>query len=453
MQPDDVLSGRRLQLEQIVLGGFDDAPAQVQGFVARAMHDMDVVLKSTKPLLTIDACNSAARFDGYPALARFGYVLGVAGPTAVSSDTADNFLHFIEQQRSRPGSALSQLGGDTLVLLGLADGLHAIEQRPQADGQRINTAKAWVKDLLGRFGSADPRFAKARLFAADLLEPQGRFGQQLVISDDVESSALELCLYRAWSGQLRSVRQPDVELRRALFKKLLANVSPGAGELAFAASWLCALDVLLDELARESILDVNRVVQILKETQGSLRRWRWESAPTRKGAIAARWLIDKEADVQSFLLAVLYPYFGKQLEDEQFLRGFGLRQGRFDFAITNLGLIVEVKVLRVSSDLQRLESEIAEDLALYFKDGNPFTSMIVYIYDDRDRPEPEKYPLIRDAFSRRDERIVDVVIIQRPSMIPNQNARGGDGEASDRPTSRSVGNRRKPRSRTGARGR
>jgi hypothetical protein len=48
-------------------------------------------------------------------------------------------------------------------------------------------------------------------------------------------------------------------------------------------------------------------------------------------------------------------------------------------------MIVEVKVLRVSSDLQRLESEIAEDLALYFKDGNPFTNMIVYVYDDRDK--------------------------------------------------------------------
>ena len=79
---------------------------------------------------------------------------------------------------------------------------------------------------------------------------------------------------------------------------------------------------------------------------------------------------------------VLYPYFRNQLEDEQYLQGFGFRQGRFDFAITNLGLIVEVKVMRKASDVKALEAEIADDLALYFKDGNTFKTMIVYIYDD-----------------------------------------------------------------------
>ena len=137
----------------------------------------------------------------------------------------------------------------------------------------------------------------------------------------------------------------------------------------------------------------------------------------------ARWLIDKEADVQAFLLAVLYPYFVDQLEDEQYLQGFGLRQGRFDFAVTSLGLIVEVKVMRNTNDIKKLESEIADDLALYFKDGNPFRTMIVYIYDDRDKPEPENYPAIRDAFKRRSEHIVDVVIVQRPSMIPDRKER------------------------------
>ena len=136
-----------------------------------------------------------------------------------------------------------------------------------------------------------------------------------------------------------------------------------------------------------------------------------------------RWLIDKESDVQAFLLAVLYPYFGEQLEDEQYLQGFGLRQGRFDFAITSLRLIIEVKVMRISRDVNRIETEIADDLALYFNRTSPFTKMIVYIYDDRDRPEPEKYPTIRDALKKRSDRIIDVVLVQRPSMIPNRGER------------------------------
>ena len=139
----------------------------------------------------------------------------------------------------------------------------------------------------------------------------------------------------------------------------------------------------------------------------------------------ARWLIDKEPDVQALLLAVLYPHFVDQLEDEQYLQGFGLRQGRFDFAVTSLGVIVEVKVMRSTADVHDIEAAIAEDLALYFKDGNPFKTMIVYIYDDSDRPEPEKYPTICDALKRRSERIIEVIVVQRPSMIPNRGNRNG----------------------------
>ena len=137
----------------------------------------------------------------------------------------------------------------------------------------------------------------------------------------------------------------------------------------------------------------------------------------------ARWLIDREADVQGFLLSVLYPYFGDDLEDEQYLQGFGLRQGRFDFAIRSLGLIVEVKMMRVAADLRVIEANIADDLALYFKEENPFRTMIVYIYDDEDTPKPERYPAICDSLKRRDKRIVDVVVVQWPSMIPKRDRR------------------------------
>ena len=190
-----------------------------------------------------------------------------------------------------------------------------------------------------------------------------------------------------------------------------------------AGAWLCALDVLTADLAAASVPDAHHVVRLLAATQGSFPRWRWEEKPTRKGAAPARWLIDKEADIQAFLLAVLYPYFGEQLEDEQYLQGFGLRQGRFDFAIASLRLIVEVKVMRTSSDVNALEAQIADDLSLYFKPSNPLESMVVYIYDDRDAPEPENYPAIRDALKRRSNRIVDVVVVRRPSMIPDRRSR------------------------------
>jgi len=43
-------------------------------------------------------------------------------------------------------------------------------------------------------------------------------------------------------------------------------------------------------------------------------------------------------------------------------------------------------MIRESDDVRKLEAEIAEDLALYFRESNPLDSMIIYIYDDRDTP-------------------------------------------------------------------
>jgi len=422
---EDVLASRLAHLRSIVRNSFDDAPAQVQGFVRRVLereapYSGEAALYQEQ---AINACLDAARFEGYPALARAGYVLAGHAVEAVGDVHADRFLHSIEQQRGRPQERQAELAGDSVALLGIADGLREVARILDTHAERRREAQTWVRTLLAQQGGTDAGIARARLLAGDLLEDQGRFGRDLALSDDPRIAAFDLCLWRSWPDVLRNVRHPETAQRRDLFKALLTARPPTAGEVLTAASLLCALEVLTSDIAASAVPDAHQVARILAETQGSFRRWRWEQSATRKDAMPARWLIDKEADVQAFLLAVLYPYFVDQLEDEQYLQGFGLRQGRFDFAVTGLGLIVEVKVMRNARDINKLESEIADDLALYFKDGNPFRTMIVYIYDDRDKPEPENYPAIRDAFKRRSNRIVEVVIVQRPSMIPNRKER------------------------------
>lgn len=49
--------------------------------------------------------------------------------------------------------------------------------------------------------------------------------------------------------------------------------------------------------------------------------------------------------------------------------------------------------------------------------------MIVYIYYNWDKPEREKYPTMPDALKRLSNRIVDIVIVRRPIMIPGKNER------------------------------
>lgn len=419
--PEDILAGRLGVLRAIIQSGFPSAPEQVQGFVLRIIGAADE--PPGLPTLSLDESLSAARFGGYPSLARAGYCLAETAGASQGTEAAGTFLHAVDRQRERSAHSQAELAGDAIALLGIADGLRGLRQLsllPDA----VEQACLWVRGLLDQHGTSDPRLGRARLLAGDLLDGQGRLGRQLAQMQDLRVAALDLCLWRTWPDAMSAMEHPDTRSRRALFTRLLREAPPAGGEILHAASWLSALDVLVGEFAAVSVPDAHHVVRILAATQGSFRRWRWEEKGTRKGVQPARWLIEKEADVQAFLLAVLYPYFGEQLEDEQYLSGFGLRQGRFDFAITSLRLIVEVKVLRTAADIKDLEAQIADDLSLYFKPPNPFESMIVYIYDDRDAPEPENYPAVRDAIRRRSERVVDVVLVQRPSMIPGRTRRG-----------------------------
>ena len=422
MSYDDVLSSRRRVLGEIIQDGFDDAPAQVQGFVVRVLEReyCDAGYGGLYRERTAEDCLTAARFGGYPALARAGYRLACGGVGLSDSTHAERFIQCVEQQRSRPARRQAELAGDALALLGIADGIRAVGEIGGLDAEGLEGAREWTRELLEQHGGSEMRLGRARLLASDLLDDEGRFGPRVGQSGDAWVAALDLCLWRGWTEVLQNVKHGDASQRRRLFKELLTAPPPGHGEVVHAASWLCALDVLTDEMAEAVVPDANRVVRILARTQGSFRRWRWEKTKGGERKMKARWLIDNEADVQGFLLSVLYPYFGDDLEDEQYLRGFGLRQGRFDFAIRSLGLIVEVKVMRRAGDVRGIESEIAEDLALYFRDENPFRTMVVYIYDDEDAPKPERYPVICDSLKRRDKRIVDVVVVQRPSMIPNR---------------------------------
>ena len=364
----------------------------------------------------------AIRFHGYPALARAGFSL--ARMDAADPELTSRFVRYIEQQQERPPARQADFAHDTVALLGVADGLRVVAAATRASPRHaLKAAKRWTAQLLDQHGPSDLRFNRARLLASDLLDDQGRFGRDLASSNDLHVAALDLCLWRTWPDVLRNVRHPDADARRNLFASLITAPPPDDTDVLHAAISLCALAVLTDDIAAAAVPDSNSVARILRATQGSFRRWRWEAEPTRRNVTPARWVIDKEADLQAFLLAVLFPYFQEDLEDEQYLQGYGLRQGRFDFAVPSLRLIVEVKLMRHRRDVSAVEAQIADDLALYFKPGAPFSDMIVYIYDDSDNPEPEKHPALRAALMRRDDRIVDVVIVQRPSMIPDRDAR------------------------------
>jgi hypothetical protein len=166
-------------------------------------------------------------------------------------------------------------------------------------------------------------------------------------------------------------------------------------------------------------------VRLLQNTQSAMKRWVWEESARRRSTDPARWLIDNEYHVQSFLWAVLYPIFGSDLRDEQYLIGYGLKQPRADLIIVGLKLIIEVKFVREKRDFSEIEEQVSGDLGLYFEDPERLDRLVVYAYDDCDSQHPEQYDILKGALKARDQRIDDVIIVRRPGMLPPRNERKG----------------------------
>ncbi len=187
------------------------------------------------------------------------------------------------------------------------------------------------------------------------------------------------------------------------------------------AIWLTVIDALIRESRAARAPTVADLLRLLTNVQAALKRWPWKER-SRRGALPSRWLIDDEADVQALLWTVLAPVYGADLVDEQYLPHWGQVQPRCDLGILSLKVIIEVKIVRAPADFRVVEEQVAGDTGLYFRDPGRFDRMVVFIYDDCDRPQPERYTMLVTALTRR-ERVADVVIMRRPSMIPDRHAR------------------------------
>lgn len=186
-------------------------------------------------------------------------------------------------------------------------------------------------------------------------------------------------------------------------------------------TWLTIIDVLARESRSPRTPTVADLVRMLGNVQSGLKRWPWEGR-SRRGAMPSRWLIDDERDVQALLWAILAPVYGSDLVDEHYLPHWGHVQPRCDLGIVSLRTIIEVKIVRTAPDLRAIEEQVAGDTGLYFREPGRFDRLVVFVYDDSDRPRPERYAGLVAALTHR-ERVADVVIIRRPSMIPDQQAR------------------------------
>lgn len=418
MNEEDILASRIAKLRNIVQQSFNSANEQSQGFALRILGTENTFNSEASIQFDLRTASHSAHYGGVPTIAYLGYGLSHLGTANLTDEICNACWRAIERLSSRSGNSLSEFIRDDVAVLGVADGLTLLSSA----GIAVKEFGTWLVQIIERDCTVDSWSGRLRALAAELLDEKGRLYKRLP-DEEPFTLALDICLRNCWPKAYRHTAVSDRTGQQVLLKTLLIEPAPEVGDLERSVVWLQALNLLAQQAVVSILPSVSDTAQLLRNTQTALKRWVWEGTSRRKNVSPARWLIDNEYHVQSFLWAVLYPIFREQLVDETVLPGYGLLQPRADFGITHLKLIVELKILRTRADYAAVEEQIAGDLGIYFSDPYRFERMIVYLYDDCDKHYPELYDILRNALCQRDPRIEDVVIVRRPSMIPVRESR------------------------------
>lgn len=430
LTPDAVFDARRDALRRAFVESVSTAPVHATAFALRILRESDIerlrlcspeaadrMNAATAGIASANELSKTAAYGGVPEIAALGFAL--ARQSDVTAEHSNAFFDALDRLRQRPVGALDVLATDDLALVGIADGLHAMER-----DRRAAATSVWLATVINSKIGRDEFSMRLRALALDVLDGRGRLRAE-VRDDHHDLLALELIAQKVWPERFLGAAPISMDARKQLFSELL-DTDAHRGDVETSALHLAALERLFDDAAATALPTVDDLVRMLNDTQTSLKRWIWQPRGRRVGAEAARWLIDAEPHVQAFLWAVLYPTFRDELRDEQYLLGFGLKQPRYDLAVVSLQTIIEVKFVREARDFEKIEEEIAGDLGLYFADPRAFLRMVVYVYDDSDEAAPERYAVLRNALRSRDTRIHEVVVIRRPSMIPGRKQRGSE---------------------------
>ena len=122
-----------------------------------------------------------------------------------------------------------------------------------------------------------------------------------------------------------------------------------------------AVTAILDASIDQAILSRSHIVTILSRFEAAMRRWRCDDSSMKQ---PIRWPVTAEREVQDILWLMLRPVF-EDLVEEETLPRLGHSTYRADFGIPSLGILIEVKYVRKSSDFKEIEKQVLEDSVAY----------------------------------------------------------------------------------------
>lgn len=189
---------------------------------------------------------------------------------------------------------------------------------------------------------------------------------------------------------------------------------PREGEQAQTVLTLRAFDALCERNmpARLGRLEPDDVVRVLNGVARSLQGWTWEERPRTKTSSAMKWDVENEYHVQNLLWAILAPLF-PDLHAEEYTPPVGHKNPRMDLTIPSMGLVVEIKFVRVGVRFADIIEEVAADASLYRTDPK-WRVLVPFIWDDSRRSE-DHATLIGGL--RQLEMVHDAVVVSRPGKM------------------------------------
>jgi hypothetical protein len=171
-----------------------------------------------------------------------------------------------------------------------------------------------------------------------------------------------------------------------------------------------AVTAVLDASIDQAILSRSHLVTVLSRFEAAMRRWRNDDDSVQH---PIRWPVTAEREVQDILWLILRSVFDDIVEEETLPR-LGHSTYRADFGIPSLGILIEVKYARKSSDFKEIEKQVLEDSVAYLNGVTAYKEIVVFIYDDSSSVQEHDATA---AALRSVAHISDVIIVSKPSQL------------------------------------
>jgi DpnII restriction endonuclease len=124
----------------------------------------------------------------------------------------------------------------------------------------------------------------------------------------------------------------------------------------------------------------------------------------------APYVVADEYDVQDLLHAVLRCYLKYSIAEEPLGKVAGVKGGRADIAVEDLGVIIEVKYVRSPKDQVRLVEEFAQDTLLYSQ-WAPLKHFIYLCFNSQDLRDAEALTTLAGEQERNGRRFRVYVVL------------------------------------------